>query len=79
MGEDEGGAGDVTDPARAGGDVLEGAPALGEQGETAFSEAAQRPPESVAGPGVDVEVPAAGELFNRGVDAEAGAFIAGVS
>jgi hypothetical protein len=36
MGEDEGGADDVADFARAG-DVLEGAPAAGEQGEPAFS------------------------------------------
>jgi hypothetical protein len=41
MGEDESGAGDVADSARAGGDVLEGAPSLGEQGEPAFPEAAQ--------------------------------------
>jgi hypothetical protein len=43
MGKDEGGAGDVADLAWAGGDVLEGAPAAGEQGEPAFSQAAQRP------------------------------------
>ena len=33
MREDEGGAGDVAELARAGGDVLEGAPAAGEQRE----------------------------------------------
>ena len=37
VGEDECGAGDVADFAGAGGDVLEGAPALVEQGEPAFS------------------------------------------
>ena len=57
MGEDEGGAGGVTDLARAGGDVLEGAPAAGEQGEPAFAQAAQGPLEGVAGAGVD-RVPA---------------------
>jgi hypothetical protein len=41
MGEDERGAGDVADFAGAGGDVLEGAPAAGEQGKPAFSQAAQ--------------------------------------
>jgi hypothetical protein len=41
MGEDERGAGDVADFAEAGGDVLEGAPAAGEQGKPAFSQAAQ--------------------------------------
>jgi hypothetical protein len=37
MGEDEGAPGDLADLARAGGDVLEGAPAAGEQGEPAGS------------------------------------------
>jgi len=40
MGEDECGASDVADFAGAGGDVLEGAPAAGEQGEPAFPETA---------------------------------------
>jgi hypothetical protein len=39
MGEDKSGAGDVADLAGAGGDVLECAPALVEQGEPAFAEA----------------------------------------
>jgi MMPL family len=37
MGEDESGADDVSHFAGAGGDVLEGAPALGEQGEPSFA------------------------------------------
>jgi hypothetical protein len=41
MGEYEGGTDDVADFAGAGGDVLQGSPALGEQGEAAFAEAAQ--------------------------------------
>jgi hypothetical protein len=40
MGENERGAGDVTDLAGAGCDVPEGAPAPGEQGESAFAQAA---------------------------------------
>jgi hypothetical protein len=43
MGQDERRAGDVADFAGAGGDVLEGAPALVEQGEPAFAQAAQGP------------------------------------
>src|SRR5215471_16980561 len=78
MGEDEGGAGDVADLAGAGGDVLEGAPAAGKQGESAFAQAAQRAEQRVAGPGIDVEFLSAGWLLDRDVDADAGAFISGV-
>ena len=70
-GEDECGAGDVSDFAGAGGDVLEGAPALVEQGERAFAEAAQGPLDGVAGAGVDVQFPAVGGLFGWHVDADA--------
>ena len=59
MGEDEGGAGDVADLAGAGGDVLEGVPALGEQGEPVFAEAAQRAEDGVAGAGTNIEFPPA--------------------
>ncbi len=48
VGEDEGGAGDVADLAGAGGDVLGGAPALGEQGEPALAQAAQGALDGVA-------------------------------
>jgi hypothetical protein len=48
--EDERGFGDVGDPARAGGNVLQGGPSLGEQREAAFAEAAQRPDQGIAGP-----------------------------
>jgi hypothetical protein len=78
MGEDECGAGDVSDFAGAGGDVLEGAPALVEQGEPAFAEAAQGPLDGVAGAGADVQFPAVGGLFGWRVDADAGAVVAGV-
>src|SRR6516225_6964427 len=79
MGQDECGAGDVADFAGAGGDVLEGAPALAEQGEPAFAQAAQGPLEGVAGAGIDIEVPPRGRLFDRDVDADAGTVVAWVS
>jgi hypothetical protein len=59
MGQDERRTGDVADFAGAGGDVLKGAPATGEQGEPAFAEAAQRAQQGIAGSGADVEVLAA--------------------
>jgi hypothetical protein len=79
MGQDERRAGDVADFAGAGGDVLEGAPALVEQGEPAFAQAAQGPLDGVAGAGVDIEVLGAGGLFDRNQDADAGAVVAEVS
>ena len=60
MGQDERGAGDVADFAGAGGAVLEGAPALVEQGEPAFAQAAQGPLDGVAGAGAESEVVGAG-------------------
>jgi hypothetical protein len=78
MGEDEGGAGDVADFAGAGGDVLEGAPAAGEQGEPAFTQAGQGALDGVAGAGVYVQFLPAGGLFDGDEDAEAGAVVAGV-
>jgi len=78
MGEDERGAGDVADFAGAGGDVLEGAPAAGEQGEAAFARAAQRALDGVAGAVADVEFPPAGRLFDRNVHADARAVISQV-
>jgi hypothetical protein len=42
IGQDKRGAGDVTDLAGADGDVLQGTPAAGEQGEPTFPQAAQR-------------------------------------
>src|SRR5439155_15022695 len=74
----ERGTDDVADLAGAGGDVLEGAPAAGEQGEAAFALAAQRPLDGVAGASADVEFPAAGRLFHRNVHADARAVISQV-
>ena len=79
MGEDERGAGDVADLAGAGGDVLQGAPAAGEQRESAFAQAAQGALEGVAGAGADIEFPPVCGLLGGDVDADACAVIAGVS
>src|SRR5262245_41138784 len=71
MGEDECGAGDIADFAGAGGDVLEGAPPLVEQGEPAFAEAAEGALDGVAGAVIDVQFPAAWGLFDRNEDSDA--------
>ena len=76
LGEDEGGAGYLGDAAGAGGDVLEGCPALGEQGEPAFPLTAQFAQQRVAGAGK-----VAGRRVFLGVlrgdeDADAGAVVA---
>jgi hypothetical protein len=78
MGQDERGAGDAADFAGAGGDVLQGAPPAGEQGEPAFAQAAQGPLDRITGAGIDVEFPAAGGLFDGNQDADARALISGV-
>src|SRR5437879_3190660 len=69
MGQDERGAGDVAVFAGAGSDVLEGAPAAGEQGEPAFSETAQRALDCVAGASSDIGFAAASGLPDRDEDA----------
>ena len=78
LGEDEGGTGYLGGAVGVGGDVLEGGPALGEQGESAFSLAAQSAKERVPGavPGVGFLVP--GGLLHRGQDADSGALVAAV-
>src|SRR5271170_1278878 len=78
MGEDEGGTYDVADLAGAGGDVAEGAPAAGEQGEPAFAEAAQRALEGVARTSIDIEFPPVCGLSDGHADADSGAVVAGV-
>ena len=78
MDENECGSGDVGDSAGAESDVLQGAPALGEQGEPAFAEAAQGSQQGVAGAGVEVEFSAVAGLLHRGEDAFSGAFVSGV-
>ena len=65
MGEDEGGFDDVADLAGAGGGVVEGAPAAGEDGESAFADATQSAEEGVVGAVVHVEDLVTGGLFDR--------------
>lgn len=55
MGKDERDAGDVADLAGTGGDVLEGAPVAGEQGEPAFTQAAQRAEHAILGVPAGIE------------------------
>jgi len=55
MGEDERGAAMSPILLGLGGDVLQCAPATGEQGEPAFPEAAQGTLDGVAGTGIDVQ------------------------
>lgn len=76
--EDEGGLGDVADLAGAEHDALEGAPALGHQGEASLAQAAQRAQQRVAGTGIYVQLPASGRLFHRDVDADPCSFVSGV-
>ena len=73
--EDEGGLGDVADFSGAEHDALECAPALGHQGEAPFAQAAQQ---RVAGPGIQVKLPAACWPIYRDMDAAACAFVPGV-
>jgi hypothetical protein len=63
LGEDEGGTGYPGGAAGVGGDVLEGGPALGEQGEPAFTAAAQVAEQGVPGAGVNVELPVPGGVL----------------
>ncbi len=65
MGEDECGAGNVAGLAGAGGDALESAPALGEQSEPAFAEAAQGALEGIAGAVPISGFPSADGLLDR--------------
>jgi hypothetical protein len=78
MGQDERGAGDITDLARAGSDPLEGAPAALEQGEPAFAAAPDRADQHVAGQGIDIEGRAVAAGLGRDGDGRAGAVAAGV-
>jgi hypothetical protein len=76
MGKNERCAGDVADFARAGGDVVEGAPSAGEQGEPSFSQAAQGALDRVASPRIDIEFPPGSGLPHGDQDADARTFIA---
>ena len=64
--------------AGAGGDVLECAPAAGEQCEPLFPEAAQGALDGVAGAGIDIEFLTARGLSDGDQDADARAVVAGI-
>lgn len=64
MGEDKRCSGDVADSAGAEGEVLEGSPAVFEQGESAFAEAAEGSQEFVVGAVVRAEGLAFAGLFD---------------
>src|SRR5215469_11029297 len=79
LGEDEGGAGYLGGAGGVGGDVLEGGPALGEQGEPALpagAQAAQAAQQCVPRAGADVEFLVPGGLFHRDEDADPGSLVA---
>ena len=77
LGEDEGGADYLGDSSGAGGDALEGGPALGEQGEPAFSLAAEAAEQAFR---VLVRGRVAGfrRVLDGDVDADSGALVAAV-
>lgn len=76
LGEDECGADDLGDVPGAGGGVLEGGPALGEQGEAVFSLEAEAAQQGVPGTGVELLVSAG--VLHGDVDADPGALVAAV-
>ena len=78
LGEDEGGAGYLGGPVGVGGDVLEGCPPLGEQGESSLSAAAQAAQQRIPGAGAGVEFLVAGGLFHGDEDADSGALVGAV-
>jgi len=78
LGEDEGGAGYLGGAVGVGGDVLEGGPALGEQGEPALAVAAQAAQQCVPGAGIDVGFLVADGLFHGNEDSDSRAFVTAV-
>src|SRR6202000_2796412 len=76
--EDEGSLGYLGGAVGVGGDVLEGGPALGEQGEPAFPAAAQVAEQRVPGAGAGVEFLVSGGLFHGDEDAYSSALVAGI-
>jgi hypothetical protein len=73
LGEDEGGADYPGGSSGAGGDALEGGPALGEQGESSFSLAAEAAEQAVSGFRVGVESLVPGRVLGGDADADSGA------
>jgi hypothetical protein len=78
MDEYKGGFRDAADTAWAEADVLEGAPALYQQGEPAFAQTPQGSKQGIVGPGIDVEFPPVFRLFHRREYSLASALVAGV-
>jgi hypothetical protein len=58
--------------------MLQRAPALRQQRETALAQAAHRAEQGVAGPGADVQLLDPGGLLDRDVDAVTSTFVAGI-
>ena len=78
VGENECGLGDITDLARAGSDVLQQPPPLGEQREAALVQTAHPALELVGGPATQGQGRALGRLSDRGDDADARTLVSGI-
>ena len=59
--------------------MLKRPPALGQQREAALAQAAHRPQQRIAGPGINVQLLDPGRLLHRDVDAVTSAFVARIS
>lgn len=78
MRENECGLGDIADLPRAGGDVLQQSPPLGEQGESALTQTAHTALELVGGAVVEGQGWPFARPFDRGDDADARALVSGI-
>ena len=76
--QDECGFGDEAYLAGAYGDMLESLPALGQRREASFTEGWRCAWQGIAGPCTDVQFLDSGWLLDRGMDAAACAFVAGI-
>jgi len=78
LSEDECGLDDLGGLPWAGGDALEGGPALAEQGESSFSLAAEAAEQAVSGFGVRVQALVSWRVLDGDVDADPGSLVAAV-
>src|ERR1051326_3397113 len=78
MGKYERGFDDVADLAGTGGDVMQGAPASGQDGESSLAQTTQSAEQGIVGTGVDIENLPVGRLFDRGEHANTGAVVASI-
>ena len=69
---------DVPDSTGAECDVLQGAPALGQEGEASLPEGSYCAEECIVRLGVDIKITPVSRLLHRGEDAVTCAFVAGV-